>query len=468
MERRYHPRRRLRHHAPPSPPLTLLLAAAWLSIVASPARALPPDYLLQLVHSGVDFPTTLRFSPDGRLFFTELFSGRIMVYANGTASVPTVWGTVPVATGGEHGLLAMTFHPDFPDSPFVYVFHTRPSPIYNRLARLREQNGVGVDYTVLLDSLFANALGRFGGRLAFGPDRRLYLTIGDCTLPAAAQDTSNAIGKILRLGFTGKPAPDNPWGPNNPLCAIGVRNPYGFFFDAQTGYGYFTDNGPLCDDELNRFMIGVNYGWGDEDFCGGQPPGAYPAMLTITPTIGMTGCTMYRGSTYPTYDGNIFMGSYSDASIRRVVCHSSPSSSQVDSMEVWVTVPTPDAHVLDVTQGPDGRIWFSTFDQIWRVLEPANGPVSVAPVGIDGDLTIVPNPSAGSVSFGLTGTRAFDGLEIVDASGRRIRSWSGPLAGTVAWDGSTANGRRAATGVYWVRAMRDGRRITQRMVRIAR
>lgn len=175
------------------------------------------------MHSGLDFPTTIRFAPDGRLFYTELLTGRIMVFANGTSPSPTVWATVPIATGGERGMLGMTFHPDFPDSPFVYVFHSRPSPIYNRIARLRDVSGVGQNYTVLLDSLFANALGRFGGRLAFGPDRRRYVTIGDCTLPSAAQDTSNSLGKILRLGFTGKPAPDNPYGPKNPVGAYGVR-----------------------------------------------------------------------------------------------------------------------------------------------------------------------------------------------------------------------------------------------------
>ena len=66
-----------------------------------------------------------------------------MVYSNGTAPTPSVWATVPIAGGGDHGLLGMTFHPQWPDSPYIYVFHTRPSPTYNRVARLRAQNGVG-------------------------------------------------------------------------------------------------------------------------------------------------------------------------------------------------------------------------------------------------------------------------------------------------------------------------------------
>jgi glucose/arabinose dehydrogenase len=452
------------------PPLSVLTPAlAGLLLVASPAGALPPGYSLQLVQPGVDIPTTIRFAPDGRLFYTELYSGRIMVFANGTASNPTVWATVPIVSGGEHGILGMTFHPQFPDSPYVYLFHTRPSPTYNRVVRLREQNGVGVDYTVLMDSLFANALGRFGGRLAFGPDKNLYVSIGDCTLSSAAQDTSNTIGKILRLGPGGKPAVGNPYGPKSPLYLIGVRNPWGLCFDPLTGYGYFTDNGPLCDDEVNRLFGGQNYGWGPNDMCGGQPAGTYPPMVYLTPTVGMTGCAIYRGTTYPpSYRGNLFIGGYENASVRRVVFHSSPTTSVMDSIEDWVTIPTPDAHVLDITTGPDGRIWISTFDEIWRVLEPPHTPVGVEGTTPRADLTVAPNPSTGMVTFGLPGAGALDALEIVDVAGRRVREWSGPLAGTLTWDGREDDGEVAAAGVYWVRGLQSGRPLCRRLVRIAR
>ena len=83
-------------------------------------------------------------------------------------------------------------------------------------------------------------------------------------------------------------------------------------------------------------------------------------------------------------------------------------------------------------------------------------------------MSIAPNPSVGSVSMSLGGSEPYDGLEILDAAGRRIRRWSGPLTGTVTWDGLTRDGRRAIAGVYWVRGVRDGRWVTRRMVRIAR
>jgi len=453
----------------PVPPQTLLAPVLGLALAASTAQALPPRYTLQLVQTGLAMPTTIRFAPDGRLFYTELSTGRIMVFAHGTDPMPSVWATVPVAGTGEHGLLGMTFHPDFPDSPFVYVFHTGPTGIHNRLARLREQNGVGTGYTVLIDSLFASSIGRFGGRLAFGPDRLLYLTIGDCGFSGAPQDTSNTIGKILRLGFTGKAAPGNPYGPNNRVAALGVRNPYGFCFDPVTGYGYFTDNGPTCDDEVNRFVVGVNYGWGPADFCGGQPAGTYLPMTTFTPTLGLTGCTMYRGSTYNSFfNGNMFFGSCNDGSVRRVVCHAtSPTTSVADTVEVWLTVPYAETQVLDVVTGIDGRIWFSTFDQIWRVMEPPSGPVAVEGEPQREEVAVIPNPSWGEVRFALAGGETFDGLELVDLAGRDVRRWSGPVSGTVVWDGRGSDGRVLGAGVYWLRGECGRRSTTRCVVRVA-
>jgi glucose/arabinose dehydrogenase len=448
--------------------LAVLAALIGLPFAAPPARALPPSYSLQLVHSQLALPTTIRFAPDGRLFYTELFTGRIMVYSNPTAPQPTHWATVPTAGSGEHGVLGMAFHPDFPDSAYLYVFHTGPTGIHNRIARLREQNGVGTGYTILVDNLYANAQGRFGGRLAFGPDRNLYVTIGDCCIPASVPDPSNVLGKILRLGLTGKPALGNPYGGNNPVCAVGVRNPYGLCFDPVTGYGYFTDNGPLCDDEVNRLQMGVNYGWGALDFCGGQPAGTYEPMISFTPTLGMTGCTVYRGSAYPQYAGNLFVGVCNTGSIQRVVFHSYPTMSEVDSVEVWATVPYPDTQILDVTTGPDGRIWFSTFDQIWRVFGPPSGPVGVAPARDPEALTVSPNPSSGQVRFALHGDAAFDGLDLVDVSGRSVRRWSGPVLGAVEWDGRDDAGQPVAAGVYWIRGQVGGRSITRCVVRIAR
>src|SRR4029453_11515636 len=137
------------------------------------------------------------------------------------------------------------------------------------------------------------------------PDRMLYVTHGEQTEPDDAQETNNLNGKILRLTPGGRPAPDNPYGPTNPGVLKGVRNPFGICFDPVDGAGYFTENGPDCDDEVNLLVPGANYGWSTSDFCGSQPVGTYPALKSFSPTIAPTGCWVYRGTSYtPSLDGN--------------------------------------------------------------------------------------------------------------------------------------------------------------------
>src|SRR5690349_12830922 len=122
-----------------------------------------------VVHDPVAFPSTIRFAPDGRMFMLETFTGRVMVYADTLADTASVWATLPVFADGERGLLGMAFHPQFPDSPYVYLYHTNPDPIENRLVRMRDSSGVGVGYTILVNGLTAWSSTHQGGRLAFGP-----------------------------------------------------------------------------------------------------------------------------------------------------------------------------------------------------------------------------------------------------------------------------------------------------------
>src|SRR5262249_43254848 len=122
-------------------PLAPRLAALLLCFLTGRALAMPPGYTISPVHTGLSSPTCLRFAPDGRLFFTELTTGRIMVYPTGTSPTASVWATVPVNVVGEQGLLSLAFHWDFPDSPYVFVDHTNPSPLVNRVARLTESGG---------------------------------------------------------------------------------------------------------------------------------------------------------------------------------------------------------------------------------------------------------------------------------------------------------------------------------------
>ena len=99
-----------------------------------------------------------------------------------------------------------------------------------------------------------------GGRIAFGADGRLFLSIGDTDVPDLAQDPNELEGSILRYNPDGSIPDDNPI-PGSPVYAIGLRNVFGLAIQPGTGFLYATDNGPGGFDEVNRVEAGHNYGW---------------------------------------------------------------------------------------------------------------------------------------------------------------------------------------------------------------
>ncbi len=443
--------------------LLLALALAGPGLPATTARALPGGYQVETMHDDLFLPVALRFAPDGRLFYLEL-GGRVMVYPTGDAPTASVWATLPVEATGERGLLGMAFHPSFPDSPYVYLYHTNDSPLVNRVVRMTDSAGIGTDYEVILDDLPASSDHHNGGRLAFGPDQMLYVTTGEQNDPALSQDPLSPMGKILRITSTGQAAPGNPFAPDNPVFALGVRNAFGLCFDPVSGEGYFTDNGPECDDELNFLASGANYGWGPGDSCGDQPAGTQLPMWTTTPTIAPTGICAYRGGVYPGMDGNLFFASFNDGAIRRVVLH--PGAPDVaDTVQKILGSPT--EVVLDVTQGPDGRLWLVTSTRMLRVLA-IELELAVGAPEPGHTWAAWPNPFTRAVALAPVGAAPLEALEVLDLDGRRVRGWSGPLPGTVVWDGRDRSGAEVPAGVYFARARVAGAVQTRRIVKLSR
>jgi hypothetical protein len=299
--------------------------------------------------------------------------------------------------------------------------------------------------------------------MAFGPDGFLYCTVGDQGVSSWAADINSPYGKIYRMTTTGRPAPANPFGPNNRACLYGVRNDFGLVFDRYSGEGYFTENGPDCEDELNFLQFGANYGWSPEDTCGGQPAGTKLPMWTITPTIAPTGVCIYHGP-YSEFEGNLFFTSYDTNKLWRAYIN--PLQPDVaDSVVQWVDLQDP---ALDVTQGPDGRLWAATATSVWRIgIHPAR--LSVPPGQIAQPWTVGPNPFLWRVALAATGGAALRRIDVFDISGRRVRSFQGPFHNSLPWDGTDSNGRSLSTGVFLVRATSaSGAAEVRRVIRLAR
>ena len=249
-------------------------------------------FVMRVVTQGLDAPWEITWGPDGQLWVTERRGRRVLRInpADGTQNVALVLPEVHQSVT-QDGLLGLALHPDLlrgRQNDFVYLAFTyddAPGPAFVRRMAVRR-------YT------FDQAAGRLGspqdvltglpvgddhlaGRLKFGPDGMLYLSLGDeganfggnrCNvnhaqdLPTAAEigakNWTSYQGKILRIAPDGSIPRDNPTigGVRSHVFSYGHRNPQGLVF-GPGGRLYESEHGPDVDDEVNLIEAGGNYGW---------------------------------------------------------------------------------------------------------------------------------------------------------------------------------------------------------------
>jgi len=258
------------------------------TIVTNP----PEHFTMKVLASNLEGPWEVAWGPDQMLWITER-TGRRVIRINPADGTRSTLVTIPEVntTFTQDGLLGLTFHADFgknSGSDFVYVAFTYDdapgTALARRLAvrRYRYDQGTRtlIDPLDILTGLPTHT-DHVGGRLAFGADRKLYLTIGDqgsnfgpnlCNanhaqdLPTAAEvkakDWSHYQGKILRIELDGSIPADNPTidGVRSHVFSWGHRNPLGLVF-GPNGRLYESEHGPSSDDEVNLIEGGRNYGW---------------------------------------------------------------------------------------------------------------------------------------------------------------------------------------------------------------
>jgi glucose/arabinose dehydrogenase len=332
--------------------------------VPTPAVAIRTETVV----SNASFPVSLVFAPDGRLFYTELQTGNVRIVQNPTTANPqllvTPFVTVPVATTGEQGLLGLALDPSFAQNRFVYIYHTHPNPLRNRVVRFTEANNVGSNETTIVDNLPVNS-NHNGGRLAFGADGLLYVTVGDAGDAANAQSAASRAGKLLRFNRDGTIPAGNPTA-GNALFALGLRNPFGVAFHPTAGTPYVSDNGPNCDDELNRIVAGGNYGWRPNYPCGDNDPQFRAPIQRFNPPIAPTGMTFYTGSVFPEWaTHHLFLTNFVDGTLRRFVVDEAQAGMVLEQQTL---INGAFGALLDVKQGPDGNLYVAAETSIIRIV----------------------------------------------------------------------------------------------------
>lgn len=256
-----------------TPPLATTTSSPTASLAPTPSPRIGAAVVenVQLVAAGLQAPWAMDLAPDGRLFVTER-AGRVRIVQLGAGGslFADPWATVPASTSrdGEKGLLGIAVDPEFARTGFVYLYYSYVASngaTRNKVVRLRDASGRGVEETVLLDAI-PGANNHDGGRLKFGPDGKLYVTTGDAENGANAQNANNLAGKVLRLNKDGSVPSDNPT-TGSPVFSLGHRNVQGIAWHPDTGALYETEHGPsdpfpnCCNDEVNLVVPGGNYGW---------------------------------------------------------------------------------------------------------------------------------------------------------------------------------------------------------------
>ncbi|CAN5135803.1 hypothetical protein BH18ACT4_BH18ACT4_00520 [soil metagenome] len=327
------------------------------------------------VATGLDFPAAFTFAGDGRIFYGERFTGEIRIL-NPTTGVDTLFFTISnLSTAGEQGLLGLALHPRYPTVPKVYAYATRVvgGQTLNQILVMRDTGGgTATSAKVIFSSETVAGAYHEGGRILFGPDKMLYAVVGDAHHQANAQNLSTTAGKILRMTAAGKVPAGNPF-PGSLVWAYGIRNSYGFDFDPVNKNLWESENGPACNDELNRIVAGGNYAWGPSQTCSTPPapptntnrdgPNPILPVAFHTPTKAPTGLDFCAGCDLPGGEGALFLGEFNTGDIRRVTLTANRQG--VASQPVVYSHPN---GILSMETGPDGTIYFSDASGIWRLV----------------------------------------------------------------------------------------------------
>jgi glucose/arabinose dehydrogenase len=213
------------------------------------------DAGMTTVATGLTTPWGLAFLPDGSALVSERDTGRVKQIKPG-GKPETVYTVPGVAAQGEGGLLGLAVADDYATTKHVYAYFTAAAD--NRIVRFTIGDSGNDTPEVIFDGI-DKAGNHNGGRIAFGPDRMLYVGTGDADVREASQDPSDSNGKILRLTKDGRPAPGNPT-EGSPVWTLGHRNVQGLAW-SDDGTMYGIEFGQNTYDEVNRIEKGKNYGW---------------------------------------------------------------------------------------------------------------------------------------------------------------------------------------------------------------
>jgi glucose/arabinose dehydrogenase len=250
----------------------------------------------------------------------------------------------------------------------MYIYHTysNASGIFNKVLLLIENKNKIVDSRTLIDGIPG---GKFhdGGRINFGPDRKLYISTGDAGKPELAQDRNSLAGKILRLNDDGTIPHDNPF-PNSPVYAYGLRNVQGLTWDPETKKMYAADHGSTGNDEINVITPGSNYGWPYEECSSGEK--YVKPLVCFNPAIAPSGITIVHSNKLG-YKDSLILATLKGSQLRSInLTTGEQNNILLGYGRLRDVVEAPDGSLYVLTSNTDGRgIVQENDDKILRIFK---------------------------------------------------------------------------------------------------
>lgn len=352
------------------------------------------------VVTGLAYPWSLAFLPDGRMLVTGRMGRLTLIAADGRTAGSISGLPAVTATAGQGGLLDVVLDPAFASNRRIYFSFSEAdsaNPALNGTAVARAEldaTGLKLDglSVIYRQTPKVQSSGHFGSRLVFDRDGYLFVTLGERQSNEQrvfAQDLERGNGKVVRITTDGAAAPGNPFasiaGTQPEIWSYGHRNPQGAALHPTTGELWTNEHGPQGGDEVNRTLAGRNYGWpvishGQEygsttpvgegtAKAGMEQPVAYWEMPDGSTwvsgnkgSIAPSGMAFFTGSQPAHWNGSLFLGALAGKALWRLQME----GDRVVGRERLLTALN--ERIRDVRQGPDGRLYLLTDGASGRLL----------------------------------------------------------------------------------------------------